>query len=156
MSSMTTGRPVMAIRWRAALMLAVCLAVLAVLANPSGPLGFFWRPSPHMPEPTGLLLPLGILLKVAEGLAFGGGIAFLIFGYPLVRSVAPASMTLARAAHVSIAWLLLNWWPHDSLHIHIGMDLGGLLALEYVFHITLMVAGIILARFFLAMMRRGE
>jgi len=23
-----------------------------------------------------------------------------------------------RAAHVSIAWLLANWWLHGSLHIH--------------------------------------
>ncbi len=157
MSTITTaGRPVGAVRWRAALVLTVLLAVFAVLANPSGPLGFFWRPSPHMPEPTWILLPLGVLLKIAEGLAFGGGIAFLIFGYPLVRAAAPASLGLARAAHVSIAWLLANWWPHDSLHIHIGMDLGGLLTLEYVFHISLMLAGVILARFFLTIMRRAE
>jgi len=37
-----------------------------------------------------------------------------------------ASPLLTRAAYVSIAWLLLNWWPHDSLHVHTGMELSGL------------------------------
>mgnify|MGYP000870974538 CR=1 FL=1 len=77
----------------------------------------------------------------------------------LVRHFAehlPFHKTAAFTAFHAAIHSAFNWWPHDSLHIHIGMDLGGLLALEYVFHITLMVAGIILARFFLAMMRRGE
>jgi hypothetical protein len=73
----------------------------------------------------------------------------------MVRAISPASLGLTRAVHVSIAWLLLNWYPHDSLHIHNGMDLGGLLTLEYVFHITLMIAGVILARFFLSLLQRS-
>jgi hypothetical protein len=143
------------IRWRPAIALTLGLSFVAVLANPSGPLGGFWRPSAHMPAPTGLELPFGLLLKIAEGLTFGLGISFLVFGYPLVRAISPASLGLTRAAHISIAWLLANWWPHDSLHIHIGMDLGGLLTLEYVFHITLMIAGVVLARFFMILLRRA-
>lgn len=156
MSTLTqAARPTDTIRWKPALAVTIALAILAVLANPSGPLGGFWRPSEHMPTPSGLEIPFGIILKIAEGLTFGLGISFLVFGYPLVRAVAPASLGLTRAAHVSIAWLLLNWYPHDSLHIHIGMDLGGLLTLEYVFHITLMIAGAILAYFFLTLLRRA-
>jgi hypothetical protein len=142
------------IPWRPAIALTVGLAFLAVLANPSGPLGGFWRPAAGMPAPTGLEIPFGLLLKIAEGLTFGLGISFLVFGYPLVRAVSPASQGLTRAAHVSIAWLLANWYPHDSLHIHNGLDLGGLLAIEYAFHITLMIAGVVLALFFLTLLRK--
>jgi len=55
---------------------------------------------------------------------------------------------LTRLAHTSIAWLLLNWWPRDSLHIHNGMNLNGLIGIEYGFHFSLMIAGAILAYFF--------
>jgi len=71
-----------------------------------------------------------------------------------VRAISPASTGLTRAAHVSIAWLLFNWWPHDSLHIYNGMNLAGLLVIEYVFHITLMIAGTVLAYFFLTLLRQ--
>jgi hypothetical protein len=134
--------------------LTVVLAVIAVLANPSGPLGGFWRPATEMHPPMGVELPFAILLKIAEALTFGLGISFLVFGYPTVRAISPASGRLTRATHLSIAWLLFSWWPHDSLHIHNGMNVGGLLAIEYAFHITLMIAGIILARFFLTLVRR--
>jgi energy-coupling factor transporter transmembrane protein EcfT len=137
-----------------AAVLTLVLAIIAVLANPSGPLGGFWRPAADMHAPMGAELPFAILLKIAEGLTFGLGISFLVFGYPTVRAISPASGRLTRAAHLSIAWLLFSWWPHDSLHIHNGMNVGGLLAIEYAFHITLMIAGIILARFFLTLVQR--
>jgi hypothetical protein len=143
------------VQLRPALALTLVLTVGAVLANPSGPLGGFWRPAAEMPGPAGLEIAFGLLLKIAEGLTFGLGISFLVFGYPLVRAISPASHGLTRAAHLSIAWLLANWYPHDSLHIHNGMDLGGLLAIEYAFHITLMIAGVVLARFFMILLRRS-
>jgi len=93
------------------------------------------------------------LLNVAESLAFGLGVAFLIFGYPLVRAISPASELLTRLAHVSIAWLLLNWWPHDSLHIANGHNIPGLIAIEYGFHITLMLAGVFLMLFFASLLQ---
>ena len=57
-------------------------------------------------------------------------------------------------AFLSIAWLLFSWWPHDSLHVANGINLSGLLVIEYVFHVTLMVAGAILAYFFFALLRQ--
>src|SRR5262245_14173834 len=130
------------------------LAVIAFILSPNGPLGSFWSPDPHMPTPTAGQLPLFILINVAEVVTFGIGVAFLIFGLPIMRAVAPATKGLTRAAQISIGWLLLSWWPHDSLHVHNGMALGGLLVIEYVFHVTLMVAGVILAWFFLTLQRR--
>ena len=155
MSTITQAtRPTNTINWKPALAVTVALTILAVLANPSGPLGGFWRPAADMPTPAGTELPFAILLKIAEGLTFGLGISFLIFGYPIVQAISPASLAVTRAAHVSIAWLLFNWWPHDSLHIANGMNLGGLLAIEYAFHITLMIAGTVLAYFFLTLLRQ--
>ena len=133
--------------------LTIVLAVLAFLASPNGPLGGFLRPSPDEPMPTGGQLPFFIGMNLAEVITFGFGVSFLIFAFPLVRAIAPASQTLTRLAHISIAWLLLNWWPHDSLHIHNGMNLNGLIAIEYGFHFSLMVAGAILAYFFYTVLR---
>jgi hypothetical protein len=138
------------IKW---LIVTLVLAVIAFLASPNGPLGGFWRPSADFPQPTDAQLPLFILLNVAEALAFGFGISFLIFGYPLMQTILPASKRLTLAAHLSIAWLLFSWWPHDSLHVANGLNLSGLLVIEYAFHVTLMVAGVILAYFLLALVR---
>jgi hypothetical protein len=48
---------------------------------------------------------------------------------------------LTFAAYLSLAWVLGNWWAHDSLHIHHGLNLVPLLGIEYGFHVTLMIAG---------------
>ena len=55
------------------------------------------------------------------------------------------------AAYLSIGWLLVSWWRHDSLHIANGLNLNGLIAIEYEIHVTLMVSGVILACFFYAL-----
>ena len=142
------------VNWIGFGIVAIVLAVIAFFLSPNAPLGSFWSPDPHIAVPNAIQLPLFILLNVTEVVTFGIGVAFLLFGLPLMRSIAPASMGLTRAAQVSIAWLLLNWWPHDSLHAHNGMELNGLLVIEYVFHITLMIAGLILVWFFLTLQRR--
>lgn len=127
-------------------------AFIAFLASPNGPLGPFWRPSADMPPPSGAQVPLFILLNVTEAVTFGLGVSFLIFGYGLLQSAPSASRALKLAAYLSIGWLLVSWWPHDSLHIANGMNLSGLLGIEYGFHITLMVAGAVLARFFFTLL----
>jgi hypothetical protein len=146
------------INWRRALVVTLILAIIGLLATPLGPLGFFWRPSPDIPVSgaNSIQFLLLLVLNIAEALAFGFGISFLSFGYPMVRAISPASIGLTRAAHFSIAWLLLNWWVHDSMHIHVGMELNGLLGIEYGFHLTLMIAGVILAAFFLTLLREGK
>jgi hypothetical protein len=42
------------------------------------------------------------------------------------------------------------------MHIHNGDDLQGLLYIEYGFHVTLMVAGLVLAYSLLTMLRAGN
>jgi hypothetical protein len=134
------------------IMTTAIVGILAFLAEPNGPAGMFWRPSPMVPDAVGIQLPLFMLLGITEALVFGLGIAFLVFGASMVRQF-KVSPGLARAAHLSISWVMINWWAHDSLHLHNGMELSGLLKIEYGFHITLMLAGIILAKFFVAMAR---
>ena len=139
------------IKW---LVVTVVLAAIAFLASPNGPLGGFWRPSVDFPPPTAAQLPWFVLLNVSESLTFGFGIAYLFFGYPLIRNILPGSKNLTLAAHLSIAWLLFSWWPHDSLHVANGTNMSGLLAIEYGFHVTLMVTGVVLAFFVLALVRQ--
>ncbi len=132
----------------------IVVATIAFLASPNGPLGGFWRPAPDMPVPSSGQLPLLILLNVVEVLVFGLGIAFALFGYRLLGTAGVQSRSLVLATYVSIVWLLAGWWPHDSLHMANGMALGGLIAIEYGFHVTSMIAGSIVAVFFLNVLRR--
>jgi hypothetical protein len=141
----------------AGIILTIVLAVLAFIFSPNMPLGRFWAPSASMPKPAGIQLYLFILINIFEVLAFGLGVSFLVFGWRLIRAISPASRALTVASFVSTAWLLVSWWPHDSLHIHIAeTNLGSLLAVEYGFHVTLMIAGVILGAFFLSVLRRRE
>ncbi len=129
------------------------VGVLGFLTEANGPLGSFWAPSPAIPQAAGAQVPLFMFLGAAEALALGLGVSFLLFGYSTLKDNVPVSAGLTRAAHLAIAWLLINWWAHDSLHQHNGMNLNGLLAIEYAFHVTLIIAGVVLTRFFAAVVR---
>ncbi len=140
-----------------AVILTIILAVLAFVFSPNMPLGRFWAPAAGMPKPVGIQLYLFVLLNIFEVVTFGLGVSFLVFGWQYIRAISPASRALTVAGFVSTAWLLISWWPHDSLHLHIGeANLGSLLAVEYGFHATLMIAGVILGAFFLSVLRRRE
>jgi hypothetical protein len=58
-----------------------------------------------------------------------------------------------RPVYVAIAWQLVSWWPHDNSHMASGIDLDGLLMIEYAFHMTLILSALVVARFFLATLR---
>ena len=111
------------------------------------------------PNPPGVVMPpqpvlgLYIALSVGEALLFGLGVAFLAFGLRLVRG-ARLSPRLTWATYLSVAWFLINWWPHDNFHRANGFDLTGLIRIEYGFHATLYLAGIVVAWFFIAVLRR--
>lgn len=141
--------------WVKWLIVTMGLAFIAFLASPNGPLGGFWRPAAGLfPSPTTGQISLLILLNVVEVLTFGLGVSFLIFGYPTIKAALPASKGLTLATYLSIAWMLVSWWPHDSLHFAAGFNLNALIAIEYGFHVTLMVTGAILAYFFLTLLRQ--
>ncbi|MFN2388668.1 MAG: hypothetical protein ABR575_03550 [Actinomycetota bacterium] len=114
----------------------------ALLFGPDGPLGGFWRPAEGSAEPSGLLIPGFIAVALAEGLALGIALAVLVFGRPWFNGLVPRPR-LALAAWIATIWLLASWWPHTATHRFVGDDLGGLLAAEWIFHVTSMVAGAI-------------
>ncbi len=135
-----------------AVIVTLVVAVPAFMAEPAGPLGGFWRPHPSA-TPTATQEGLFMLLGLFEALLLGGALALLLYGYPILRSVGRARPALTRAAHLSLVWILAQWWAHDSLHINNGPDMGGLVVIDYVFHLPIMAASLVLVAFFLQVTR---
>ena len=130
------------------------LLVTLLVGIPAIPVGMMiWPPaggegSGEMPA----FVLAGLMgISVVEGLAFGLGVAFLIFGLPLVRDMAGASRTRAWAMFLAIAWLLLSWWLHSGAHRSTG-SVEGLPAIEYTYHLTLIIAVMALAASFFSIL----
>lgn len=147
---------VTAMRTQTKIILTVlAFGTLAFLANGNAPLGrLLWPPHADAPAPTGIQVPLLVLATAIEALLFGVGIALLAWGWRLFAR-APAPRALSRAAHLCLVWLLVSWFPHDNLHPHYGESMGAIVALVWGFHVTLGLAGAVLAGFALAT-ARGE
>ncbi len=107
-----------------------------------------WPPSPDI-HPTQAQLPYLILLSVIEALAFGFGVAFVLYGRRLVNGAGKT----ARVMYVSLSWLLISWWPHDNMHIHNALDVKGLIVIDYVFHFSVILASLVLTYAFFALFR---
>jgi hypothetical protein len=122
------------------LTLAIGLPLLAL-----GPI--IWPPTPEI-HPTAAQMPFLIVLASFEAFAFGLGVSFLVFGYPYMKRASGSDTKLTWAAYVSIAWLFLNWWPHGSLHVHNGLNINGVILIDYAFHVPIMVATAIVAIWF--------
>ena len=69
-----------------------------------------------------------------------------------MSTLANGSKRMTWAMFLCIIWLLISWWPHDNLHKHNGLNLQGLLFIEYGFHVTLMIVGAILALCFVRLL----
>ena len=123
------------------------VAIAAFLFGSHGPLGSMLWPTPVtlVSAPTATQEKLFMLLDGFEAVAFGLGIAFLLFGWPAVRRAMGASPGRALVMYLGIAWVLSNWWIHDNLHMVVGLHPKGLLGIEYGFHVTLIITGVALA-----------
>jgi hypothetical protein len=130
---------------------AIITTLVAVPAFMIGPVLF--PPADIGVEPTAAQLPHFIFLAVGDALLLGLGVSFLLFGFPVMRRVSPDSKLRAWAMYLSIGYLMVSWWPHLNLHAHNGMDLGGLLLIDYFFHLPLEIAGVVLALSFVSLMR---
>lgn len=127
----------------------VAFTVLGFLLNPNAPLGavvFGAPPSDGAEEPTGAQIGLLMAVGLVESIAFGLGAALLLLGGALVRRLAAVGIP-ARAAWLATVWGLMSWVPHTALHMTAGDDMARLIAIEYGFHVTLVVAAIFVARF---------
>ena len=113
-----------------------------------------WPPPPGF-NPSASLLPFFVVLGVVEALAFGAGVAFLIFGFPLIARTGVGSLA-AWGGYLGIAWSLVNWWAHDGFHRVNGLHLAGLLWIEYSFHVTLILGGLFSVYFFLSVARSAS
>lgn len=116
--------------------------VFAVISFILGPL--LWQPSGEI-VPNPAQLPFFIALSVLESVAFGLGIAFLLFGLPLVRRVPKDLRKTASILYGVMVWHLVSWWPHDNMHISNGNSVWGLIRIEYLFHFTLIATTIVAA-----------
>jgi hypothetical protein len=130
---------------------AIITAIVAVPAFVSGPILF--PPADIGVEPTAGQLPYFLFLAVGDALLLGLGISFLLFGFPVMRKVSPDSKLRAWTMYLSIGYLMVSWWPHLNLHTHNGMNLQGLLYIDYFFHLPLEIAGVALALCFISLMR---
>jgi hypothetical protein len=112
-------------------------------------------PPPAGFTPPASLLPFFVILGLAESLALGAGVAFLIFGFPLIARTGVGPLA-AWGGYLGIAWSLLNWWAHDGFHRVNGLAFAGLLRIEYGFHVTLIIGGLLSAYFFLSVAQRAS
>ncbi len=122
-------------------LVAIPLAVAAFLLG-----RILWPDVPGAMMPTAGQLPFFIFLSALESLAFGIGVAFLLFGWAALQRSGRTDV-FTRLALIATAWLIASWWPHDNMHRVNGLDMAGLLKIEYTFHFTLILSGFIVAAY---------
>ncbi len=128
--------------------ITIAVAVPAFLLGP-----VLFPPAEGGPTPTAGQVPFFLFLGVGDAVLLGLGVAFLIFGLPVLRKVSPDSKVRAWAMYLAIGYLMVSWWPHLGLHASNGLDLQGLLYIDYLFHLPLEVAGVVLAYSFFSLFR---
>jgi hypothetical protein len=132
--------------WVKVLIVTVLVAVPAFLLGP-----VLFPPADLGVEPTAGQMPYFLFLAVGDAVLLGLGISFLLFGFPVMRQVSPDSKLRAWAMYLSIGYLMVSWWPHLNLHSHNGIDLQGLLYIDFFFHLPLEIAGEVLALSFISL-----
>jgi hypothetical protein len=133
----------------------VVFAVIGFVIQSNAPVGqLLWPPSAELPAAAGAQIPLFMLYSIVAAIGFGLGMAFLIYGRPLVAALG-LSNGMTWGIHLAIFWVLGNWAIHDSLHITNGHNLWGLVAIEYGFHVTMILAGAVIALGLLQVARRA-
>lgn len=120
--------------------LTIAVAVPALLLSP-----VLFPPADVGVEPTSGQIPFFLFLGLSDAVLLGLGVSFLIFGLPVLRKVSPDSRARAWAMYLAIGYLMVSWWPHLGMHASNGFDLHGLLVIDYLFHLPLEVAGVVLA-----------
>ncbi len=131
-------------RWKM-LFITLIAGVVAFLLGP-----VIWTPSPDI-QPTREQLPYLVALSAIEAFTFGFGVAFILYGRKIIRQLPNGTGKPATLMYAALAWLLISWWPHDNLHIHNALDINGLIAIDYAFHVTLILASMVLAYTFYAL-----
>ena len=119
--------------------------IVAILFNANGPLGGFWGLEQGDTDPSGGALAALIAAQLVEFVAFGVGLAWIAFGWPVVSGI---SRPLAVPTYLAIAWALVSWAPHTSFHQSVADgNWAGLAAIEWGFHVTLVIGAFVVAAF---------
>lgn len=129
----------------------VTVLAVSVPAFVLGPI--LWPPADIGVDPVGAQLPAFLFLAIGDALLLGAGVAFLLRGWPLLRRLSPDSRPRAIVMYVAIGYLMVSWWPHLNMHTHNGIDLGGLLVIDYLFHLPLEIAALALGLSFVHLHR---
>jgi hypothetical protein len=107
-----------------------------------------WPIPPGITLPPPGLVPYFAFVIACECLSFGFGVAFLIFGFPLVERFGGSRFT-TWGGYLGIAWFALNWWPHESFHrTTANTNFTRMIWIQFGFHLSLIVAAALVARFF--------
>ena len=139
--------------WIKVLLVAVVVAIPAFVMGP-----IIWPPAEGSPSPSAAQIPFLLFLSLVQAVVLGLGVSFLAFGLPVMRRISPDSKVRAWAMYLSIAYLMVSWWPHINMHVHNGPEnLQGLIYIDYLFHLPSMIAAVVLAYgFFSLWWERGE
>ena len=138
--------------WVKVLVVTLLAGVSAFILGP-----VIWPPAEGSPSPTAAQIPFLLFLNLVQATVLGLGVSFLVFGLPVMRRVSPDSKVRAWAMYLSIAYLMVSWWPHINMHVHNGPDdLQGLIYIDYLFHLPSMIAALVLAYCFFSLLWKGS
>jgi hypothetical protein len=93
--------------WVKWLVVTLVLGVLAFLTSPIAPLGGFWGAQAERAAPAGVQMLLFILLSAIQSIAFGLGIAFLIFSGECQNACQPGLGTSRPSRNCMVALQLV-------------------------------------------------
>lgn len=131
------------------------LIVTLVVAVPAFVLGPVLLPPAEVGvESTAAQISYFIILAAWDAVFLGLGVAFLLFGMPVLRKVSPDSSVRAWVMYLSIGFLTVSWWPHLNMHASNGIDFQSLLYLDYGFHVPLMISAAALIYSFISIAKR--
>jgi hypothetical protein len=133
----------------------------ALVAIPLAILTFFlslviWPNPAGVAGPSSDLVPYFMFVSFLECLAFGVGIAFLLFGWPLLSQFGQRNR-LTVATFLAVTWSLISWWPHDNMHrVNGGDNFSGLIRIELLFHVTLIISSFIIVTYIWRLLSRSQ
>jgi hypothetical protein len=127
--------------WVKVLITTLLVAIPAFVLGP-----VLFTPADVGSAPSATQMPFFMFLAALDAILLGLGVSFLVFGLPLLREVSPDSRARAWAMYLSIGYLMVSWWPHLNLHMSAPIDdWQMLLYIDFLFHVPLEIAGVVLA-----------
>jgi hypothetical protein len=121
-----------------AILVTLAVAVPAFLLTP------VLFPPPPGPAPSAGQLPFFLALSVLDSLLLGAGVAFLIFGWPVVSRLTRGNRARALAIYLPVGYLMVSWWLHINLHQSTPFTFENVMAIDYAFHVPLFVVPFVL------------